>query len=518
MDKLAKSGKKFCIRFIGSNGKIFYPLIFSYFLPIILLNSSPATGSANISAVFESVVFLTVGNIVEDLDGDGVEDLFDEDDDGDGFSDVFEIAYPSDPNDPDSLATQYPYDLEAVNDLVMIAGQPHGTVIGKFAAREPDGEVVTFSLGSNTDGLLLQIDPKGYLMVGTDSSAGQTGVVEIIVKASDPWGASVEKQFEVMVFEDAYEAISGYLPLEESVEVGTAIGSFATVEEGNGSVQSFEQALVGGRGDSAFEIGADGLLKVAQPLDYETLSTYYVGVRVTDEDGGMRVQYFGINLINESAPILEALEPTVQSSSMITLRGSILDPGCVAGVTEVGFLISEKPILGMEQDGVQKLTAVSGETADSFESSYEITGGGKIYFRAYGINGEGLSMSLEETYLPNLDFHPHAILNAVSKGDGSEWWESPWFGDIYGDPENGWVYHSAHGWIFPIPSPTTGIWLWFEDFGWLWTTPDIHPFLFSDKKANWLFIGLESPEQNLFFDYENKNWFSRSRLTTNPKQ
>ena len=518
MDKLAKSGKKFCIRFIGSNGKIFYPLIFSYFLPIILLNSSPSTGSANISAALESVVLLTVGNVVEDLDGDGIEDLFDEDDDGDGFSDVVEIAYPSDPNDPDSLATQYPYDLEVSNDLVMIAGQPHGTVIGKFAVREPDGEEVTFSFGSNTDGLLLQIDPTGYLMVGTDSSAGQTGAVEIIVKASDPWGASVEKQFEVMVFGDASEAISGYLPLEESVEVGTAIGSFATVEEGKGSVQSFEQALVGRGGDSAFEIDADGLLKVAEPLDYETLSTYYVGVRVTDGDGGMRVQYFGINLINESAPILQALEPTVQSSSMITLRGSILDSGCVAGVTEMGFLISENPILGMEQDGVLKLTAVSGETADSFEYSYEITGGGKIYYRAYGINGEGFSMSLEETYLPNLDFHPHAILNAVNKGDGSGWWESSWFGDFYGDPENGWIYHSSHGWIFLIPSPTNGIWLWFEDFGWLWTTPDIHPFLFSDKKANWLFIGLESPEQNLFFDYENKNWFSRSPLTTNPQK
>ena len=167
----------------------------------------------------ESEVLITVGNIVEDLDGDGIEDYFDEDDDGDGFSDLFEISYPSDPNDPDSLATQYPYDVEAANDLVMIAGQPHGTVIGKFAAREPDGEEVTFSLGSNTDGALLQIDPKGYLMVGTDSSAGQPGVVEIIVKASDPWGASVEKQFEVMVFGDASEAISGYLPLEESVEV-----------------------------------------------------------------------------------------------------------------------------------------------------------------------------------------------------------------------------------------------------------------------------------------------------------
>ena len=35
-------------------------------------------------------------NVVEDLDGNGIEDLYDEDDDGDGFTDEEEIAYPSD--------------------------------------------------------------------------------------------------------------------------------------------------------------------------------------------------------------------------------------------------------------------------------------------------------------------------------------------------------------------------------------------------------------------------------------
>ena len=43
----------------------------------------------------------------------------------------------------------------------------------------------------------------------------------------------------------------------------------------------------------------------------------------------------------------------------------------MAGVTEMGFLISDEPILGMEQDGVLKVAAVPGGTADSFESSYD---------------------------------------------------------------------------------------------------------------------------------------------------
>ncbi|MDG1172749.1 MAG: DUF5011 domain-containing protein, partial [Opitutales bacterium] len=43
-----------------------------------------------------------VRNVVEDLDGDGVEDHFDIDDDGDGFEDSVEVAYGHDPDDNQS--------------------------------------------------------------------------------------------------------------------------------------------------------------------------------------------------------------------------------------------------------------------------------------------------------------------------------------------------------------------------------------------------------------------------------
>ena len=43
-------------------------------------------------------------NVLEDLDGDGVEDFYDSDDDGDGYSDAEEVAYGSDPRDAASVA------------------------------------------------------------------------------------------------------------------------------------------------------------------------------------------------------------------------------------------------------------------------------------------------------------------------------------------------------------------------------------------------------------------------------
>ena len=53
---------------------------------------------------------------MEDLDGDGI-DPYDEDDDGDGFTDEEEIAYPSDPRDPNSIPNTAPESLAVIGEL-----------------------------------------------------------------------------------------------------------------------------------------------------------------------------------------------------------------------------------------------------------------------------------------------------------------------------------------------------------------------------------------------------------------
>ena len=52
----------------------------------------------------DQVFAISLTNVVEDLDGDGIEDHYDADDDGDGFSDTDEIVYGSDPRNPTSVA------------------------------------------------------------------------------------------------------------------------------------------------------------------------------------------------------------------------------------------------------------------------------------------------------------------------------------------------------------------------------------------------------------------------------
>jgi hypothetical protein len=59
-----------------------------------------------------------LSNVVEDMDGDGIEDHYDLDVDGDGFSDLIEIAYPSDPRDPDSVANVAPHLINFTGRLI----------------------------------------------------------------------------------------------------------------------------------------------------------------------------------------------------------------------------------------------------------------------------------------------------------------------------------------------------------------------------------------------------------------
>ena len=81
-----------------------------------------------------------LSNVVEDMDGDGIEDHYDLDVDGDGFSDLIEIAYPSDPKDPDSLANVAPHLINFTGDLSVPENLQVGSQVTRFSATDDDGD------------------------------------------------------------------------------------------------------------------------------------------------------------------------------------------------------------------------------------------------------------------------------------------------------------------------------------------------------------------------------------------
>ena len=97
------------------------------------------------NASFDKNFTISVTNVIEDLDGDGTEDHYDDDIDGDGLTNADELAYNSDPWDASS-SNRPPSDINASN-LTIAENSAIGTVIGEFNATDPDGEGnFTFSL------------------------------------------------------------------------------------------------------------------------------------------------------------------------------------------------------------------------------------------------------------------------------------------------------------------------------------------------------------------------------------
>jgi hypothetical protein len=96
---------------------------------------------------------------------------------------------------------------------------------------------------------------------------------------------------------------------------------------------------------------------------------------------------------------------------------------------------------------------------------------------------------------------------------GASWKESDWFG-VYWDSGQGWIYHLRHGWVFPEPSTgqEDGCWMFFSDFGWVYTRCDICPFLYVDSCKNWIYFMQASEELTAFFSFADDTWFHRGEM------
>ena len=124
------------------------------------------------NATFDKNFTITVTNVVEDLDGDGTEDHYD-DIDGDGLTNAEELAYNSDPWDASS-GNRPPSDINASN-LTIAENSAIGTVIGEFNATDPDGEGnFTYAIFLTLRDSLVPIPwLSPYLMVHADGNLSQ---------------------------------------------------------------------------------------------------------------------------------------------------------------------------------------------------------------------------------------------------------------------------------------------------------------------------------------------------------
>ena len=234
---------------------------------------------------------ISVTNVVEDLDKDGIENAFDTDDDGDGFSDAEEIAYGSDPMDAASVANQAPSGI-ALDNSDVIENSPAGTKIGDFLVSDPDDNndsgayVVALVPGNgSTDNILFA--------VGTDGSLRTAAVLDfeaniehsIRVRVSDEHNASLETVLEISAT-NSFAPIVRTLPAAANENGIITLGG-TVLSDGNTPVTSvgvqtsdnlrFEDAVSLVATQSAnFSVEASSLL---------TGTRYYVRAFATNAEG-----------------------------------------------------------------------------------------------------------------------------------------------------------------------------------------------------------------------------------------
>ena len=283
------------------------------------------------------------------LDGDGTEDHLDSDDDGDGFSDSVEIAYGSDPRDPNSLANAAPDSLE-LNGSTLLENAPIGTQVGEFIATDPDSNSsLTFSLvdgNGSQHNQLFEIHQNQILrsLHSLDYETNAT-TYSVRIRVTDPYAASLERTFSISLlnevedldgdqiedfydsdddgdgFSDSVEIAYGSDPrnpnslansapdslelngstLLENAPIGTQVGELIATDPDFNS--SLTLSFVDGNGsqhNQLFEIHQNQFLRSLHSLDYETNATAYsIRIRVTDPYAASLERTFPISLLNE---------------------------------------------------------------------------------------------------------------------------------------------------------------------------------------------------------------------------
>ena len=296
----------------------------------------------------EGNLTVSVINVFEDNDNDGIEDSSDPDDDNDGFSDQAEITYGSDPYDANSVANQSPNFID-LNGSHVEENQLVGTRVGQLLATDPDANSsLTFRFvdgnGSVNNDLFI-IDENATLRTTMTFDYETTDHnYSIRVQVSDEHNFSLEQSFDLNLlniiedndsdgmedyydldddndgFSDEAEIAFGSDPLDkeskinrpptgmeimdlnfsENMPTGSLIGKVLAFDpDANESLKYSNLTKDENGTKELFLLQEDGHLYTSYVFDFETNeSVYSLTFRVTDRYGETLDKTFEIELEN----------------------------------------------------------------------------------------------------------------------------------------------------------------------------------------------------------------------------
>jgi hypothetical protein len=290
--------------------------------------------------------------------------------------------------------------------------------------------------------------------------------------------------------------------------------------------------------NSLFNLDTNGTLKTATTFDYESnASIYTITVLAKDELNATTEGNFTVTLLNvvedkdqggvedhnesdddndgfsnkvelESGtdpndpfslpkiPILETFDARLDKNNTFVLSGRVLESGD-ANVTDFGIIISTSIDYssGYWIRGKGNPEAFRLKLADS-----NLTG--TIYYRSWAKNVAGYGVGpVKKVEIPAPTKGWWGESRVLTKG----WVMSDWFGLFRTDP-SGWIYHEEMNWIYHSESADDSVWLWKKGRGWLWTKEKVWPYLWSNRKSNWLYFIRGNRGRPLYFDYSSNSY------------
>jgi hypothetical protein len=384
-----------------------------------------------------------VVNVVEDFDGDGIEDAYDSDNDNDGFSNAEEIAYGSNPWDAKSIANaapqitlgnSFPDQLDS-NGIFHISHTENQTHILNVSAIDADGDDLNYSIYGWQDLHHFEINAttgtlsfKNSPDYESPNDHDKDGVYGVVLRVSDNKEHHDQPVYIWLVNEneapsDLNLTGSGTLAVAENQPAGTIVGKLNASDPDANSTLDYSRVLgPGDQHNSYFMIDQNRTLRTTKSLDYESDDhNLSIRIRVRDEHNASLVKVFTIALLDMNDTVVppitdhdKPLAPIVQTGSFSTdgngtyrSEGKILS-GEYANILEAGIWI--KPA---DSNATQLLPADLNGTDGIIRVSTKSVYGGRTYFyRAYALTTMGESLGTIRR------------IEVSDRNDNRYWWSS----------------------------------------------------------------------------------------------
>jgi hypothetical protein len=446
------------------------------------------------NASLEGNFTIALLNHVEDLDGDGVEDHFDTDDDGDGFSDSGEIAYGSDPRNPQSVPNSAPTTLD-LNGSTIWENQPPGTLVGHLLATDTDtNTTLTFSLvdGNGSD------DNRFFSIDG--ATLRTLAFFDYEANAAPPANSP-----HTTGNNDNQPAPPSLPGSNTTVQQPDHNSSTPSLSEDEDHTQTQPTPL-----------DSNSTRRMGGSLGMENQPTRFnVRIRVTDEHNASLEKAFVIDLLNEIEDFdRDGIEDAFDTDDVIYLMPQIgpitvtlSDNGRAsfsAGFTQNPAFPT--PAFGFElsadADYNHTLRSISGlvENDRIHGSLYNLQPGTTYHVRILATH-RAKTMRADAT---RFETEPERKLwwESAQKENGS-WRTSAWLGTFLPDA-SGWIYHAEMDWLYVQAGPKGDLWLWQPRLGWLWTAQDVFPHLYGHQISDWYYFLKKQDGTPWFYDYSDE--------------